>query len=361
MYHRTSIGMDVHARSVSVCAIDAPSGEIKCRRFDYPGAGELFDFLASFEDVQCVYESGPTGFDLCRTIRQMGIPCVVCAPSKLPETKGDKVKTDKRDAIHLARFLMAGAVSEVHVPTLEEEGARDLAHAQECAREELTRLRMRINALLLKYGILYDEGASKWTRDHRDWLAKVELSTPESRYVLAELIEAEKLATSRKERVEVAIWEATQRSSKRRQIENISCLRGVGTVTAYCLTAIVCDWHLFTPRTIASYLGLVPSEESSGESRVQGKITKTGNGHARKLLVEAAWHHSKDYRPDRKAKRLQAAFERVAPDVREAAERANVRLLRRWRHFKVRNVRSVKVSVAISRELACWCQVLATM
>lgn len=360
MFHPTSIGLDVHARSVSACAINALSGEIVEERFDYPGKGELFDFIGGFEDAQCVYEAGPTGFDLCRKITQMGVECVVCAPSKLPEAKGDKVKTDRRDARNLARFLAAGITVPVHVPTLEEEGARDLSHAQECAREDLTRIRMRIDALLLKYGYHYDDGG-RWTREHRDWLAKVELPTPESMFILHECIEEEKLANARKERIEDEISRAAASSSKRRQIENITCLRGVGIITAYCLTAAVCDWELYTPRTISSYLGLIPSEDSSGETRSQGRITKSGNKHARKLLVEAAWHHAKDYRPDRKVKRLKGAFEKASPRVQEAAERANMRLNRRWDHFKARGMKSVKTSVAISRELAVWCQVLATM
>ena len=295
MYQRTSVGLDVHALSVVACAIDGQTGEVWKQRL-CPDSGEILAWLRSLPGpVKAVYEAGPTGFGLYRALNQAGVECVVVAPSKLQRPAGDRVKTDARDALHLARLLRLDEIVEVTVPSVEQEAARDLVRAREDARGDLMRCRHRLSKLLLRQGIVYSGGAA-WTGAHDVWLRSQRFEQSALQATFDSNYEAMLLTRSRRDRLDTAIEEMAENSPYTPMVHRLGCLRGISTLTGFGLAVEIGDWQRFTGSTIGSYVGLVPSEYSSGTSRSQGSITKTGNGHARRLLVEAAWHHRKIYR-----------------------------------------------------------------
>jgi transposase len=291
-----SVGLDVHARSVVGCAIDERTGEVLRRRFGYEPAA-VIEWVSSMPQPAVVtYEAGPTGFGLARLIHGAGIECVVAAPSKLQRPSGDRVKTDARDALHLARLLRLGEIVEVRVPSIEQETARDLVRAREDNRGELMAARHRLSKLLLRHGIVYD-GRQAWTGAHDVWLRRQRFEHPGLQAAFDADYEAVRQVLARKDRLDNQIEAMAVSSQWTPVMRRLGCLRGISTLTGFALAVEVGDWDRFTGSTIGAFLGLVPSEYSSGQSRSQGSITKTGNTHARRLLVEAAWHHRKPYRP----------------------------------------------------------------
>ena len=297
MTYRTSVGLDVHARSIAAAALDHLTGEVELRSFGYDPAGVAAWVLSLEGPARCVYESGPTGFDLQRSLSAAGVECVVGAVSKMLRPSGDRVKTDKRDAVFLARMLAVGNVVGVAVPTPAMEAARDLARAREDCREDLMRARNLVSKLLLRKGVVYGDGKA-WTKRHREWLSRVELPDPCERLVLEEYLEGVRSLELRRGRLDAAIAERAKGPDLAPVVSALSCLRGISTVTAFSIAVEVGDFTRFpTARAFMSYLGLAPSESSSGESVSRGKITRTGNGHVRTLLVESAWHHARRLGP----------------------------------------------------------------
>lgn len=358
-FERTSVGLDVHARSVVACAIDGVTGELIRARL-CPEVDSVLGWLAGLPGpCRVVYEAGPTGFGLARALSAAGIDCVVAAPSKLHRPAGDRVKTDARDAMLLARLLRLDEITAVRVPTLEQESARDLVRAREDARGDLMRARHRLSKLLLRHGIVYC-GGKAWTGTHDAWLRRQGLRLPTTalRTAFESDYEAVLSVSARRDRLDQAIGQLAADSEFTPLVRRLVCLRGVDTLTGFGLCVEVGDWDRFTGATIGSYLGLVPTEASSGSSRVQGSITKTGNGHARRLLVEAAWHHRKTYRA---GTGLRGRWQAAPAVVVARADAGNRRLHQRWRRFDARSKRPVVANVAIARELAGWCWSLATM
>jgi transposase len=352
-----SIGLDVHARSIVGCAIDESTGEITRRRFGYQLA-EVLDWVKQFPGPAAVtYEAGPTGFGLARMFAAAGIVCVVAAPSKLQRPAGDRVKTDERDALHLARLVRLGEIVAVRVPSIEQETCRDLVRAREDNRGDLMAARHRLSKLLLRHGIVYDE-AKAWTGAHDAWLRRQRFGHPGLRAAFDADYEAVEQILARKVRLDAAIEEMAASSEYAPIVARLGCLRGISTLTGFGLAVEIGDWHRFTGATIASFVGLVPSEHSSGQSRSQGSITKTGNGHARRLLVEAAWHHRVAYRPGETMKSRWAA---APPAAATRGHEGNQRLHHRWQQMVARKKRSTIANVAIARELAGWCWSLAIM
>ena len=243
-----------------------------------------------------VYESGPTGFGLARALTAAGVRCEVAAASKLQRPAGDRVKTDARDALHLARLLRLDEVVAVRVPSEVEESARDLVRCREAARADLMRARHRLSKLLLRHGIVYS-GGKAWTQAHDYWLLRQSFPLAGTQAAFQDAYETVVLAAGRRDRLDAAILEMAADGQFTPVVRRLSCLRGISTLTAFSLAVEIGDWDRFTGAGIGAYLGLVPSEHSSGASRSQGSITKTGNAHVRRLLVEAAWHHRKPYRP----------------------------------------------------------------
>jgi transposase len=358
-FERTSVGLDVHARSVVACAIDGVTGEVTQARLCPDTASVLAWLRALPGPCRVVYEAGPTGFGLARALSEAGIACVVAAPSKLYRPAGDRVKTDARDAMLLARLLRLDEVTPVRVPTLEQETARDLVRAREDARADLMRARHRLSKLLLRHGIVYS-GGKAWTGAHDAWLRRqgLALATVPLRLAFEADYEAVLTVTARRDRLDQAIARTAVGSEFTPVVRRLTCLRGVDTLTGFGLAVEIGDWDRFTGATIGSYLGLVPTEASSGASRVQGSITKTGNGHARRLLVEAAWHHRKAYRA---GSGLRGRWQAAPAVVVARADVGNRRLHARWRRFDARAKRPSVANVAVARELAGWCWSLATM
>jgi len=308
--------------------------------------------------LSVVYEAGPTGFGLCRFLLAAGVPCVVAAPSKLQRPSGDRVKTDARDALHLARLLRLGEIVAIAVPTVAQEAARDLVRAREDVRGDLMRARHRTSKLLLRQGIVWS-GRTAWTGAHEAWLRRQTFDHIGLTVAYDSSLETVLLAQTRRDRLDKAITEMAAEPGWAPMVDRLQCLRGISTLTAFGLAVEVGDWHRFTGNTIGAYLGLVPTEHSSGGSRSQGSITKTGNTHARRLLVEAAWHHRRPYRTPSKA--LRDRWEAAPAAARARGHAGNQRLHRRWETFTERKKRTTVANVAVARELAGWCWSLAVM
>ena len=354
---RTSVGLDVHARSVAAAAIDSVTGELKQARLT-PSHDHIRSWLDGLAGpVAVTYEAGPTGFGLYRSLTEAGVRCVVAAPSKLQRPAGDRVKTDAKDAVHLARLLRLGEVSPVTVPSVAQEAARDLVRAREDCRGDLMRARHRLSKLLLRQGIVYS-GGQAWTGAHDAWLRRQRFDNRATQLAFESDYDAVLAVSARRDRLDTAINDRAGDSEFTPVVRRLACLRGVSTLTAFALAVEIGDWHRFSGNSIGSFVGLVPSEHSSGASRVQGSITKTGNTHARRLLVEAAWHHRARYAP---GKTMHDRWELAPPAARARGDAGNRRLHARWVTFNLRRKRPVIANVAIARELAGWCWSLAVL
>src|SRR3954447_24937280 len=354
---RTSVGLDVHARSVVGCGLDVQTGEVLRTRLT-PAHGQVIGWLRSLPGpVRVTYEAGPTGFGLARALQAAEIECVVAAPSRLLRPSGQRVKTDATDALHLAQLLAVGQVTAVAVPDEETEAARDLVRARDDVRGDLVSARLRVTHLLLRQGIVYS-GGSPWTREHENWLRTHPLGPPALQAAYDAALEALGATEGRRDRLDEAITGMAMASRFTPVIDRLACLRGISTLTGFGLAVEIGDWHRLSPVTIGAYLGLVPGEHSTGESRSQHGVTKTGNSHVRRLLVEAAWHHRPPYRPSTK---LQRRWQRAPGPVVAHAAKGNRRLHARWQSFDTRRKRPVVANLAIARELAGWCRALAVM
>lgn len=350
------VGLDVHARSVVAAVLDVGSGELRAMRVP-PGSEETVAWLQTLPGpVRLAYEAGPTGYGLARACAQAGIACTVAAPSRIRRAAADKVKTDRRDAELLARLLRMGELVAVRVPEPHEEAARDLVRAREDARGDLMRARHRLSKLLLRHGLVYD--ATAWTVAHDRWLRQQRFDSAPLALAFDECYGTVLQAKTRRDSLDHAIAELAARPPFADVAGRLCCLRGVSTLTALGLTVELGDWTRFRPQSLGPFLGLTPSEDSSGQKRRLGAITKTGNSHARRLLVEAAWHQ-------RRALRASAALERRRQGqpaaVQAQADRSARRLHQRWHALESRGKRRTIVAVAVARELAAHCWALATM
>jgi len=349
------VGLDVHARSVVAGVIDQGSGEVRSLRLR-PGAEATVEWLQTLPaPVRVVYEAGPTGYRLARACAEAGINCVVAAPSRI-RAATDRVKTDRRDAERLARLLRLGEITPVRVPAPEEEAARDLVRAREDARGDLMRARHRLSKLLLRHGLVYD--ATAWTRTHDAWLRRQRFQGGPLAIVFDECYSRMLDAKSRRDALDKAITELAATPPYVDVVERLVCLRGVSTLTAFALTVELGDWHRFRPESLGPFLGLTPSENSSGERRRQGAITKAGNSHVRRLLIEAAWHQRP---PSRRSVTLERRRAGKPLAVQAQAERSGRRLHGRWHALEARGKPRTIVVVAVARELAGHCWALATM
>ena len=359
--NRTSVGLDVHARSVVACGLDGQTGELFERRLT-PDHREISNWVRSLPGpVAVTYEAGPTGFGLARFLTGHGIACLVAAPSKLQRPPGERVKTDVRDARHLARLLHLGEIVAVTVPSVEQEAARDLVRAREDVRGDLMSARHRLSKLLLRHGLVYC-GGKAWTGAHDRWLGVARQTVFDRtglRWAFDTAYDTVLATTTRRDRLDTAIAEMAAASEFTPVVVRLSCLRGVSTLTAFGLAVEIGDWSRLTGRTIGAYLGLVPTESSSGTTRSQGGITKTGNSHARRLLVEAAWHHRKTYRNP--GQTMRTRWDRAPAAARARGHQGNQRLHQRWETFTARRKKPVVANVAVARELAGWVWSLAVM
>jgi transposase len=354
---RTFVGLDVHAWSTTGHGLDAVTGQVWQQKLA-PDLAEVERWLRGLpQPVKVVYEAGPTGFGLARFLRGRGLSCLVAAPSKLQRPWGDRVKTDARDAELLARLLKLDEIVEVVVPTVEQEAARDLVRAREDVRGDLMRARHRLSKLLLRQGIVYT-GGRPWTGSHDRWLRMQRFDQSSRQLAFESAYETMLLTVQRRDRLDAAITTIAEASEYTAVVRRIGCLRGISTLTGFGLAVEIGDWGRFNGNSIGAFLGLVPTEHSSGQSRSQGSITKTGNSHARRLLVEAAWHHRKAYRPGQVMLRR---WGQAPPPARVRGHDGNRRLHQRWESFTARRKKPVIANVAVARELAGWAWSLAVL
>jgi transposase len=287
-----------------------------------------------------------------------GVSCRVAAPSRLQRPSGDRVKTDVRDARHLARLLHLDEITDVAVPSVEQEAARDLVRARDDARRDLMSARHRVSKLLLRQGIVYSGGRA-WTKTHQQWLRTHSFTIAGLQLAYDTALDTMLATLDRRDRLDEAITAMATDSAYTPVVTRLGCLRGVSTLTAFGLAVEIGDWHRLTGRSIGAYLGLVPTESSSGGSRSQGAITKTGNAHARRLLIEAAWHQRPPYRHP--GVDLRRRLERAGPAARARGHQGARRLHARWQAFDARRKRPTVANTAIARELAGWCWSLAVL
>src|SRR5579872_5675300 len=352
---RTWAGLDVHAAATVACVVDAESVEMRVHRLS-GRTSEVAAFCVQLPaPARVAYEAGPTGFELARSLAGAGVGCVVAAPGKIERPAQDRVKTDRRDAERLVRLLMISGLHPVRVPSSEEEALRDLVRARECIRGDLMRARHRLGKLLLRHDVRYEDTASAWTAAHRAWLSKVELGERAAQATLLDYLGAIDALVIRRDSLERMIGELVPLSPWAEPVARLRCLRGIDTLSAVGLCAEIGDFARFeSPAKLMSYLGLVPSEHSSGQQRRQGAITKTGSRHARRLLVEAAWHYR---RPPRKGTTLQRRQQDQPAQALAISWKAQQRLHQIWRRLDTqRGKRKTLVAVAVARHLAgfCW-------
>jgi transposase len=348
------VGLDVHARRTAAAAVQLGSGEVF--KAQITGAPvEAIGWLRTLPGpVRAVYEAGPTGFGLARVGRAAGVEVMVCSPGAIPRQPGDHTKTDTRDALKLARLHAAGQLRAVQVPSLELEALRDLVRAREDLRGDLMSARHRIGKLLLRRGLIFAGPGAPWaSQRHLAWLSSVRLQDPLAQTVLAEYLACHEVLLARRDRLDGLIAEQAAHGPWAPTVGRLRCLRGVDTLTAVGLLAEIGDFTAFAhPRLLASFLGLVPGEKSSGDKRRQGAITKAGSIHARRLLIEAAWHYRRHPAVSLTLRRRQHGQPAAAI---EAAWRAQLRLSRRWAHLDARRgKRRTTVAVAVARELSCF-------
>ena len=346
------VGLDVHKDTIAVGV--AFPGREKPTYWGEVGnsAGAVSKLVKRLGEYGAVlsfcYEAGPCGYGLYRQLRELGQVCDVVAPSLIPRKAGERVKTDRRDAVMLARQHRAGELTAVWVPDAEQEAIRDLSRAREDMKAIELKARQRLGAFLLRHGQVY-RGKSRWTQAHVRWLETVKFEQPLQQLVLQEYLEAVKEAQRRVAGLEGQMREALKGWSLGPVAEALMALRGVSLMTAMITLAELGDLTRFdSPRELMGYLGLVPSEHSSGKTRRPGGITRTGNGHVRRVLVEAAWN----YRfAARKSRCIERRAERTSSAVQAIAWQAQKRLCGRYRRLIQAGKQTKQVTTAVAREL----------
>jgi transposase len=355
---RSWAGLDVHAAKVLAVTVDRESGEMRSRRLS-GRTSEVVEFCTGLPGpTRVAYEAGPTGFTLARALTDAGVQCVIAAPGKIERPAQDRVKTDRRDAERLVRLLMVDGLHPVRVPSTEEEALRDLVRAREDVRGDLMRARHRMSKLLLRHDITFDGPGRNWSVAHRQWLGRLALGDRGAQVTLLDYLGAIDALILRREALESAISEFVPGSPWAQTVARLRCLRGIDTLSAVGLCAEIGDWERFQRAgQLMSFLGVVPSENSSGEQRRQGAITKSGSRHARRLLVEAAWHYR---RAPAKGLTLRRRQEGQPPHVIALSWKAQQRLHHTWRRLdSERGKRKTIVAVAVARELAGFCWAIA--
>jgi transposase len=356
----TLVGLDVHAAQTHAAIVDPASGELRVSRLRMAPV-EVASFLEGLgAGVVAVYEAGPTGFGLARAARERGIDVRVAAPGSIPKSSGDRVKTDRRDAIRLARLLAAGELGFAFVPSVADEHFRDLVRVIEDVRGDLMRARHRLGKFLLRRGERYPGPGRAWTVAHLTWLRGLDFEDVCSQAAFVEYLAAVELLIGRRQSLLAALEQQVPQCTHAPVIARLRCFRGLDTLSAAGLCAEVGNFARFPkPTLLSGFLGIVPSERTSDTKRRQGSITKAGPGHARRLLVEAAQHYR--HRPAIGAALARRQHDQD-PRVIAIAWRAQRRLHARWQHLHhERRKPAGVVAIAVARELAAFCWEAATL
>ena len=352
----TFVGMDAHKKAINVAMLlpgtrspiewEVPNEPAAVRRLvrklrrEAPG------------EIRCCYEAGPVGYTLQRQVmsdKSAGVICEVIAPSLIPVKPGVRVKTDRRDARKLADLFRAGLLTEVHPPTEAEESVRDLCRCREDAKEDQMSARHRLSKMLLRRGLVYGLGKKAWTQGHRQWLRGLAFDHEADQAVFEDYLLAVEHLDERILTLDAKLLAMSQKDPYREPVAWLRCFRGIDTVTAMTLICELHDFRRFqSPRELMSYLGLTPSEHTSSDKRRLGAITKTGNSHARRVLVEASHHYR--HKPG-VGKALRQRRQGQPARVIALADKAQQRLSRRYRRLTERGKPVNKATVAVAREL----------
>ncbi len=342
------VGLDVHKETIAV-AYAADDREAEVVAFGTIGTRQcdidklIRKLQAKGKSLHFVYEAGPCGYWLYRYLTKKKLTCWVVAPSCIPKKASDRVKTDRRDALQLARLLRSGDLTPVYIPSVEDEAIRDVVRAREDALKEGKTAKVRLKAFLLRQDLRY-EGRANWGPAHLRWLANVVCPTPAQQIVFQEYVRAVSEQTERLQRLEAELPALVQSWRWAPVVAASQALRGVQVLAAVTLIAELGDLTRFDqPRQLRSYLGLTPSEHTSGERRRQGRITKTGNSHARRVLVEGAWAYRY---PAKVSRHLQLRLEKVPKAIQDLSWQAQGRLWKRYRRLVTRGKQVHQVVVA---------------
>lgn len=347
------VGLDVHKQTIAVSVAELGAGEARYWG-PLPNTPEALKKLvktlsASGGRLVFAYEAGPCGYATYRLLTGLGQECQVIAPALIPRKAGDRVKTDRRDSLTLARLLRAGELTAIAVPESDLEALRDLTRAREDMKRFEQQSRQRLMAFLLRHGKRYDEGKCHWTQTYWRWLETVKFEQPLQQIVLQEYIDTVKTHSRRVLALNTEIERAVAGSRWQPLIQALMALRGVNLLTATVVVAEIGDLRRFTKATqLMAYLGLVPSEHTSGQRQHRGGLTKTGNGHVRRVLVEAAWNYR---HPARKTACLERRAEQTSEAVQAIAWAGQKRLCHRYRELLKRGKLKNPVCAAVAREL----------
>jgi transposase len=350
------IGLDVHTDSIAVSLAAADGSEV--RRYGLIG-GTHDDVLRLAKKLQAAqpdtelrfcYEAGPHGYPLARCLQAHGYECILVAPSKIPRSPGDRVKTNRRDADQLARLYRAGELTAIYVPDPQDEAVRDLIRARYQVLKQQHRARQQLKMFLLRHNFRY-AGTKAWTQKHLHYLATVKLPFPEQQFLFQEMVNVITEAGERLARYDAQIPRVIPGWRWEPVVKALMSLRGMAVLTAATLVAELGDLKRFaSARQLMGYLGLVPSEDSTGDKRQQGGITKMGNGIARRALIEAAWNYRV---PARLSRELLKRQEGVSQEVKDLAWAAQTRLHHRYQHLtRVKHKKSTVAAAALGRELS---------
>jgi transposase len=343
------VGLDVHVDSIAIAIAEGRGGEPSLLGIFPNDVVALVKRLRRLGTTRCCYEAGPTGFGLQRALTEGGIKCVVVAPSLVPTRAGDHVKTDRRDAAKLARFLRSGDLTEIYIPDSETEALRDLERARDDAKKAERVARHQLGKFLMRHGRRFP-GKTTWTRAHLDWARSQQFVHEAQHRVLTDYLTAVEDLRLRVEVLTRAISDIVEKSSLKPLVKALQAFRGISLVSAVTIAAELGDLRRFaTAPQLMGYLGLVPSEHSSGNTRKRGRITRAGNGHVRRVLIEAAWAYH--FRPA-KSRAIRDRSQGVAPGVERIAWHAQERLCGRYRRLIARGKNSKKAVTAVARELA---------
>lgn len=356
-----NIGIDVHKDSYSLCSYSFATKQAFGQTRIASDSNLVIKYVRKLQEAQpnvevlCGYEAGPTGYGLYRDLEKAGIGCVIMAPTTLPKASGNRVKTDRLDAMELSKHLAFGTYSAVHVPTSEDEAVKNYTRLRNTRVDALKKAKQNLLSFLLRSGRVFSEGRNYWTNIHYAWLKCQQFTDPVDQETFNEYLQEVHDQQDKVDRYNQRIEQLSQLEAYRDKVAKLRCFRGIETHTALSLVSEIGDFSRFAnAQQFSAYLGLVPGEDSSGHREKRGGITKAGNTRLRLLLIEGANSTLRSSLYGQKSKRLKARQEANEADVIAYADKANRRLHRVYNNLTNRGVIKNKATVAVARELSCF-------